>query len=186
MPERYKKIQPKLKPLPFIIIGVVIVVITAFVLILKDSPSEAFHREYTGYGAINLEKDHSFKEIKYKTFKKKLEEGENMIVFFGMPISHMSVLEVPFYDAEFKADDLNLEKYFDHIYYVDVRRVNKKQRKELVEVYFYDQDEDDPLLLYFKDGELKADRHAINIHPTDRGNIYEFFKAVKMFEEKAQ
>lgn len=177
MPNRYKKIQPKLKPLPFIIIGIIIVAVVLLVLFLRDTPQQAFYKEYTGHGAYQLEEDHVFKEINFKTFNKKLEEEETMLVYFGKPTCQACVQEVPLYDKEFKASDINLSSHFKNIYYIDAGSLKQNQLETIIDEYFYAEDE--PLFLYFESGEVVLDRYMFMSASTTQGNIHLFLKEVK-------
>lgn len=177
MPDRYKKIQPKLKPLPFIIIGIIIVTIVLLVIFLRDTPKQAFYKEYTAHGARHLDEDHVFKEISYKTFNKKLGKNEKMLVYFGSPTCPVCVEEVPLYNKEFKTESLNMKEYFDYIYYIDDRKLKSNQIDEITDKYFYSPE--DSLFLYFEDGEVAADRYMFMSGQSAQGNIYLFLKEVK-------
>lgn len=177
MPDRYKKIQPKLKPLPFIIIGIIIVTIVLLVIFLRDTPKQAFYKDYTGHGAHQLDEDHVFKEISYKTFNKKLAKNEKMLVYFGSPVCQACVQEVPIYDKVFKEENLSMEEYFDYIYYIDTRKLKNNQIKDITNKYSYSAEK--PLFLYFEEGELLVDRHQITSGQSAQGNIYLFLKEVK-------
>lgn len=163
-----KKIQPKLKPLPFIIIGVVIVAVVAMILLLKDSPQEAFYKEYTNHGAYQLAEKHVYKEISYKEFNKKLKAEEKMIVYFGTPTCQSCVEEVPVLNTEF--NEMGLDENFKNIYYIDVRKLKDKQLEVVQSDYYYTEEE--PLILYFEDGEVKIDRYFF-------GSLYAFVQQVK-------
>ncbi len=176
MPDRYKKIQPKLKPLPFIIIGVVLVAVIVLVLVLRETPKEKFYNEYTAYGAKELEKKHVFKEISYKTLKKKIDKEEKLLVYIGAPTCRACIEEVPLYDKEFTAEDLNIGEYLDCIYYVDTRKLSSSQTEEITNEYFYSPEQ--PLFLYFAEGELAIDRYMFTSSQTTQGNIHLFLKEV--------
>lgn len=179
MPDRYKKIQPKLKPLPFVIIGVIIVAIVLLVVFLKDTPKEKFYKEYYSYGAYDLKEDHVFKEINFKTFNKKLNANEKMLVYFGVQTCQSCVTEVPIYNKEFNSEELSLGKNFKNIYYVNTSKLKEKDLNKLVTKYGYSATS--PLFLYFEEGEVLLNRSSFTgtSNTTTQGQIYSFLKAVK-------
>lgn len=182
MPKRYKKIQPKLKPLPFIIIGIIIVAIVLLVVFLRDTPQQTFHKKYVANGAYDLDKDHVYKEISYKTLNKKIKDEEEMLVYFGKYDCQECVREVSLYNEEFKSEDLNLGEYFDYIYFINVAKLSKKEVEEIVKKYNYT--EESPLFTYIKDGKVEFDRFDYEFsggegNPGIRGEIYKFLRKVK-------
>lgn len=179
MPDRYKKIQRKLKPLPFIIIGVIAIAITVFVLLMKDTPQQKFYKEYYSHGVVELNKDHVFKEINYKTFYKKIKAKENMLVYFGEPTCPECLQEVDYYDVEFK--EVGLEENFKYIYYINVKKLKDKEEEKMFED-FYLPFEITPIFVYFEDGEIVLTRNDSDFN-TDysdlQGQVYKFLLAVK-------
>lgn len=184
MPNRYKKTQPKITPLPFIIIGVILVVTILLVIFLRDTPQEKFYKQYVGYGAADLAEDHVFKEISFKSFNKKLKDGEEMLVYIGKVDCQVCVTEVPLYDKEFKSDDLKMGDHFKNIYYLNVGKLKEKEIEKLIGDYYYNEQE--PLFLYFSEGEVVIDRYMFGDNPsaTLQGEIYNFLKAVKQEVQK--
>lgn len=179
MPDRYKKIQRKLKPLPFIIMGVIAIAIAVFVVLLKDTPQEKFYKEFRAYGVRELEKDHVFKEISVKTFYKKIKAEEKMLVFFGEPACPECQQEVSYYDLEFK--DLELGEYFDNIYYINTSKIKPKDEAR-IEEDFQIPLEITPIFLYFENGEIVLTRNNFEFMPEHadlRGQVYLFLRAVK-------
>lgn len=182
MPKRYKKIQPKLKPLPFIIIGIVIIAVVLLVVFLRDTPQQTFHKNYVANGVYDLDKDHVYKEISYKTLNKKVKDEEKMLVYFGEYDCEECVPEVSIYNDEFKSEDLNLGEYFDYIYFINVAKLSSKQIEEIVEKFNYI--EEYPLFTYIKDGKVQFDRFDDEFigeesNPGARGEIYKFLRKVK-------
>ncbi len=182
MPKRYKKIQPKLRPLPFIIIGVIIVAVVLLVVFLQDTPQERFHKNYVANGVYDLDKDHVFKEISYKTLNKKIKDEEKMLVYFGKYNCEECVIEVSLYNKEFKSEDLNLGEYFSHIYFINVAKLSTKQVQEIIKEYKYM--EDYPLLTYIAEGKVQFDRFddeflSGDSNPGPQGEIYKFLLKVK-------
>ncbi len=148
MSYRSKKIRPKLKPLTFIIIGAIVVVITLAVVLLQPSKKRVFYNEF---GNTKLAEDHAFEEIKFKKLVKKLENNENLIVFFGTPSDQASRTEVSDYDSEFTKREMN--EHFTQIYYVNLEKLKEKDF-ELLLTYKLNL-ENIPILAYFSNNELE-------------------------------
>lgn len=179
MSNRYKKIERKLKPLPFIIIGVIALAIAVFVVLMKDSPQERFYKEFRAFGVTQLAEDHVFKEINYKTLMKKVKAEEDMLVFFGDPSCTECQQEVHAYDIEFK--ELNLKEKYDYIYYVNASKLKEREEKKIEKDLFLSL-EVTPMFVYFEKGEIvlnRASSQYMTEHSRIQGQVYKFLLEVK-------
>ncbi len=179
MSRRYKKIQPKLKPLPFIIIGAVLITFVLLLVFLRDTPQQKFAKQYNSAGA-EVASDHVFKEISFKTFEKKISNKEKFIIYLGYPSCGPCVEEVKYYDLEFK--DKKLEDSLKNIYYLNVQKLTPTQHEKLMVTYGIDV-QTVPHLYYYEKGTIKISRDDevfIEIGSKAPGQIKAFYEAVKV------
>lgn len=175
--KNYNKVQPQLKPLPFIIIGAIIVGIIVVALLLRQTPKEKFYKSYTSLGA-KLEKNHSFKEISLKEMKAKIEKNEPVLMYFGSINCQHCINEVGYYDQYFK--ELDIKETLKVIYYVDASKILKQT--DLIDYFKANLIVDlstSPQLILFDKGVViikRADYKQDDVQT--QGQIYNFYKGV--------
>ena len=106
MAKYYNKLQPKLKPWPFIVIGAILLAFVLLVVLLTPSKHERFYNTYTTNGA-DITKEHPFVEISYKTLMKKIDSEEKLIVYFGYASCKDCLSEIKYYENEFITQGVN-------------------------------------------------------------------------------
>lgn len=176
MAKRYKKLQPKLRPLPFIIMGVIIVVFVVFLIMMTPSAKKRFETAYNARGA-NLPKDHVFVEISYKDFEKKVEAKENFVVYIGYPDCQGCIGEVNYYDTYFKSE---LNDSIQSIYYLNATKLKDEQVK-VFQTSLHLEEFKTPQLLYYHEGSFlysRNDSAYTSVSTKAQGQIQAFFQAV--------
>ncbi len=177
MAKRYKKLQPKLKPLPFIVMGAILAVFILLIVFLRDTPQQRLEKQFNSVGA-DLASDHVLEEVKLSVVLGKIEKNEKIVVFFGTPTCSVCVQEVGFYNSEFK--EAGLKEKLQKIYYVNVTKLTENQTDKFFEDYGVDLTTT-PNLLYFENDEVSLSRNdeQFNLEGTKtRGQIHSFFIGV--------
>ncbi|HHT39399.1 MAG TPA: hypothetical protein GX001_02870, partial [Acholeplasmataceae bacterium] len=82
MANKYSRLKPKIKPLPFIIMGIIVVVIAVFIIVLKPNPKKQFYQDYN-IKRVAEDEGYLFEEVTVKALKKKNNKEEKMIVYIG-------------------------------------------------------------------------------------------------------
>ncbi len=177
MANKYSKLKPKIKPLPFIILGAVIVAITIFAIVLRPNKKNSF---YESYKSADIPKNHIFKEITLKELAKKQADKEKMLVYIGYPGCSNCVNEVKYYYIEFFNE--GLDEYFESIYYIDLTKIKQKDFEKIAELYGVTANQEtgqfNAFLFYFEEGEIKVNRNSYNSGRVGT-NIRNFYKKVK-------
>lgn len=154
MAKKYRKIQPKLKPLPFVIMGVIIVLFIVFLVLMTPTAKQKISNTYNSRGA-DLPKDHVFVEMNYKTYEKKLKDKENFVVYIGHPDCQACISEIKYYDTYFK--DAGLTDNLKTIYYLNSTKLTAQQAKDLA-TRLSAEELKTPQLLYYHNGALTFNR----------------------------
>lgn len=153
MSNKYSKLKPKIKPLPFIILGLVLVLILVLVLVLRPNPKKTFFNDYEG---ANIPENHIFEEVSYKTLNKKAK-NETMLVYIGFPNLNFNK-EVEYYYLEFY--NQGLDEYFDKIYYLNLAKLKGNEFEAVIQKYeaAFDGQQWKPTLIYITEGEVTLNR----------------------------
>ena len=154
MAKRYRKIQPKLKPLPFVIMGVIIVLFIVFLVLMTPTAQQRITTAYNSRGA-GLEKDHVFVEINYKTYEKKLQNKESFVLYIGHPDCQACIGEMKYYDTYFK--NAKLDENVKTIYYLNSTKLTADQATALAKALSAEELET-PQLLYYHNGAITFNR----------------------------
>lgn len=176
MAKKYSRLQPKLRPLPFVIMGVVIVAFVVFLILLTPTAKQRFLNAYNNSGA-DLPKNHVFVDIEYNDIVKKLNNKENFVLYIGSPSCQTCVSEVKYYDQYFK--ESNLSESLDNIYYFSATSFAKHAEdfyaKTGIEV------ESTPQVFYFHQGNITFKRSDSQFQGsgTAAGEIKQFFQAIE-------
>ncbi len=177
MSNKYSRLKPKIKPLPFIILGAVLVVVAVLAIVLQPNKKNLF---YENYKYSDIPKDHIFKEITFKQLKSKQAKNEKMLVYFGYPQCTNCIEEVKYYNIEFFNE--NMDEYFDSIYYVDLTKLKSKDFQKLAEDYGISGNPEtgqfNAFLIYFEEGEIKVNRNSFTGGKI-ASNIKNFYIKVK-------
>ncbi len=178
MTNKYSKLKPKIKPLPLIIIGVVIVVFIVAIILLRPSGSKKIQNAFNNVGA-DLPNDHVFVEISYKTMNKKISNKENFLVFIGQPYDQGSPQEVKYYDSYFKSE--NVDDKLKAIYYLNASKLSEEETQVLATQLFMSEGLQTPQLIYYHEGKLlytRNDGAYTSVSTKALGQIQAFFQAV--------
>ncbi len=178
MAKYYNKLQPKLKPWPFIVIGAILLAFVLLVVLLTPSKHERFYNIYTQNGA-EITKEHPFVEISYKTLMKKIDSEEKLIVYFGYASCTNCLSEIKYYENEFITQGVN--EFITSIYYVDVTKLSSAQLTAFNTAHQVDLS-DSPDLVYFEKKVVVLERSDYtSSDPTVPAaqQIRNFYKAIK-------
>jgi len=178
MAKYYNKLQPKLKPWPFIVIGAILLAFVLLVVLLTPSKQERFYNAYTQSGA-EITKDHPFVELSYKELGKKIENEEKLIVYFGNTSCQVCLSEIKYYESEFVSQEV--DGFITSIYYVNTIKLTEADKTAFKTAYQVDL-ADSPDLVYFENKVVVYERSDYNSSdPTVPAaqQIRNFYKAIK-------
>ncbi|MCK9493760.1 MAG: hypothetical protein M0Q00_05280 [Acholeplasmataceae bacterium] len=178
MAKYYNKLQPKLKPWPFVVIGAILLAFVLLVVLLTPSKHERFYNVYTTNGA-EITKDHPFVEISYKTLMKKIDSEEKLLVYFGYASCQVCLSEIKYYESELTTQEVN--EFITSIYYVDVTKLSSAQLTEFNTAHLIDLS-DSPDLVYFENKVVlleRADYTSSDTTVPAAQQIRNFYKAIK-------
>lgn len=176
MANRYKKLQPKLKPLPFIIMGVIIVLFVVFLIIMTPTAKQRIANDYNARGA-EIPKDHVFVEISYKEYEKKRDNKENFVLYIGALDCQSCITEIKYYDMYFKSE--GLEDSLKNVYYINSKKLSEKQIETLQTLI--QKEFATPQLMYFHQGSMLYTKSDLKYtEQTDKipGQVQLFYKDV--------
>jgi hypothetical protein len=177
MAKYYNKLQPKLKPWPFIVIGAILLAFVLLMVILTPSKQERFYTAYTQSGA-EITKDHPFVEVSYQDLMKKVNAGEKLVVFFGFPTCQVCITEIKYYESELKTQ--GVDEYISTIYYVNAQKLTEVQQTQFKETHNVDL-ADSPDLIYFENKVAvykRADFSSTDPSVPAAQQIRNFYKAI--------
>ncbi|MCK9233970.1 MAG: hypothetical protein RBS76_01835 [Acholeplasmatales bacterium] len=182
MANKYSRLKPKIKPLPFIIMGIIVVVIAVFIIVLKPNPKKQFYQDYN-IKRVAEDEGYLFEEVTVKALKKKNNKEEKMIVYIGYSDCGNCQAEVKYYYKEFYKQNLNED--FKKIYYLNLRKVKDKDFQELANlgVTFDEQQQQiNPFLIYYEEGQVK-ERHEGLGGEGFAAKIQTFYERVKAAQD---
>lgn len=117
---KYSKLKPKVSPLTYIIVGVILVGLLLTIIFSVSTPKEKFNSRF------GLEKDNNYQLIKLKKLEDKIEKGEKLLVVVGFksnpggPLALLQELQVTYDDANDRYSEIDKEILPITIYYLEV------------------------------------------------------------------
>ncbi len=175
MSNKYSRLKPKIKPLPFIILGAVIVAVVILAIVLRPNKENTF---YENYKYADIPKEHIFEAV--KQLAKKQNKKENMLVYFGYPQCSNCMEEVKYYYIEFFNQEM--DQHFEKIYYIDLTKLKQKDFENVAENYGVagnpETGQFNAFLFYFEEGEIKVNRNSFTSGKI-ASNIKNFYLKIK-------
>lgn len=179
MKKSYKNPKVTVKPLNFVIVGLVVAIFVAVILLLQPNDQEKIYKSYKTAGTTNLVEDHVFKTINAKDLIKLIDSGKPVVFYFGYTGCGACVAEVGYYDVEFKA--AGLESALKNIYYLNTSKMSQANITKLETKYSIEL-KSTPQLMYFNDG-AKVTSRQDNTTGQVPAQIRAFFRNIDLTEE---
>ncbi len=175
MANKYSRLKPKIQPIPFVVLGAIVILIAVLVVVLKPDSKKGF---YESYKQSDIPEDHVFEEISLKQLNKKIAKNEKLLVYFGYPGCTNCISEVKYYQIEFY--NQGMDEKFSKIYYINLAKLKEKEFETLVELFNIQATESGfkAELFYFNEGELVISRGTYT-SGNFASQIVSFYKAVK-------
>ena len=185
---KYSKLKPKVSPLTYIIVGVVLVGLLLTIILSISTPKERFNSRF------GLDKDNNYQLIKLKKLENRIENGEELVVVIGFksnptgPIALLQELQITYETTNNRSHVIDKDILPATIYYLEVNDVealadfNVKYELKLTS--------QDPMMLAFNYDDAVVEFNGAKDHGTNADdveqanrirNINEFF--AKLSEE---
>lgn len=174
MKKSYKNPKVTVKPLNFIIVGLVITIFVALIILLQPNDQKKIYKAYSSAGSTNLVEDHVFKTISVNDLIKKIDSKEPVVFYFGYTGCAYCVSEIGYYDLEFK--NAGLQDSLKYIYYLEATKVSDSNITKLQTKYSIELNAT-PKVYFFNEGAKVSDRASENSGST-AAQIRAFFSKI--------
>lgn len=120
---KYSKVKPKVSPLTYVIVGVVLVGLILTIILSISTPKERFNSRF------GLDKENNYQLIKLKKLENRIDKGEELVVIIGFksnpagPLALLNELQVTYDETNNRYDGIDREILPVTIYYLEVNDV---------------------------------------------------------------